>query len=109
MWTQWIVHAILLLSTCGVLVIGWKRHRQFGFVVLAAWAAVNATWTLGFALSMSHVQTVASWLKTDTITVHMLISLVSNTILSLLLLAGFCLIVFGPARGPSPGDSGTRF
>lgn len=84
-----------MLATCGLLVAGWKRHRQLGFVVLAAWSAVSATWYLGFQIAGRQFQQIGAALNIDAMSVHLLINLCSSTLLSLFLLFGVALLVFG--------------
>ena len=101
-WLQVGLHGLLSLLVCAVFTVGWLRQRQLGFLILAAWAAVNATWALAQHFVMPVLIVVGSRVGFDQITMHMLVNLTSVAIMSVLMLAGASSLVFRGRKETNP-------
>lgn len=99
---QVLVQSILYLIACGVLIVGWKRHRQLGFLILAAWAGVVATWTVAGGIGVHLISSAAPFINMDQLTLRMLLNVSSGAIMAGLLVLGVCVLVFQRGKQSAP-------
>lgn len=99
-----IVIGLINVAFVVLAVVGWKRHRQLGYVVLFAWSLVALCSGFQFLFIPHFHQWLMSTFAMNE--VHVIISLVnmgSHVVSSAMLLTALALLVFGSKRRNAPG------
>jgi hypothetical protein len=102
-----IVHTVFTAAMLAVVWIGWRRQRQIGFLVLAAWALVALFNMIGpwlwFSFAQSLLAKIFPGVQTHLLAV--LPNIAAGLLSSLLLLSGLalrCFVHSRPCRADNP-------
>lgn len=95
-WIQTLIRCGLFVVVFIVLLAGWKRHRNFGYVILASWAAVSGTWSIASQLLMPTFRNLSGTMKIDPVVMNVVTNTIAVCVLNLLLLFGLYWLVFKP-------------
>ncbi len=95
-----VAHLMICLVTLGAVIIGWKRHRQAGYLMLVAWSFAYLMSMLGSLLWIPWVQRLlpSGGGGIDPTMVMIVGNVLSGLAASVLLCVGIALLVFSAPR-----------
>ena len=96
-----IIQIVLLTVGLAIAIAGWRKQRNFGFILIAAWACAGIGWRLVQSPWAAFLQRFFSTTVTaPNMNRYMLFSnIAAGAVIQCLLLSGLALLVF--QRGPS--------
>jgi hypothetical protein len=96
-----IMHCVLYLAALAILIVGWRRNRHVGYLILIVWALLSVGALLGRSFWMPYMQPLIAKLfggSVDPSMAMVVTNVLGGLATSLALCIGLAALVFLPSR-----------